>query len=395
MTAPRTIAGPIETRASLATRARVMAAVAVRMMLHDKLKSLGTLVGVVFATLLANQQAGTFLGLMQKNVMLVSNTRADLWILPRALPTLQATAPMSISTLHRARVAPGVQWAEPLAYGGASMKIPGGGTEQVTLVGARLPRGAGGPWNIVRGDQASLREPGAVFFEDSEREKYGALNLRGQRELNGRTVHAAGFTWGLIPFGPAYAFAEYDTASELLGLASDQTHFVLVGVAPGARPEAVRDELRRRLPDAQVLTRGEFERKIILYILTRTAIGVSFGTSTLFGLIVGFVIVALTMFSSVIDNLREFGTLKAIGATNTDLALLLLVQSVLFACAGTLVGLALVSRMSEAIRSANLAMVLPPWLFAGTFAAMVVMCVLASSLALARVRRVEPGMVFR
>jgi putative ABC transport system permease protein len=395
MSAERTFAKPIMGRASLLTRLRVMAAIAVRMMLHDRLKSLGTLIGVVFATLLANQQGGTFLGLMQKNVMLVSNTRADLWIVPRTLPTLQASAPMSISTLHRARVAPGVAWAEPLAYGGASVKIPGGGTEQVTLVGVRLPRGAGGPWNVVRGDVTSLREPGAVFFEDSEREKYGGLNLHSQREINGRTVHAAGFTWGLIPFGPAYAFAEYDTASDLLGLARDQTHFVLVGVDSGARPEAVRDELRRRLPDAQVLTRAEFERKIILYILTQTAIGVSFGTSTLFGLIVGFVIVALTMFSSVIDNLREFGTLKAVGVTNGELAVLLLVQSALFALFGTIVGLALVSRMAEGIRSANLAMVLPPWLFAGTFVAMLVMCVLASSLALARVRKIEPGMVFR
>ncbi|MBL8684343.1 MAG: FtsX-like permease family protein [Myxococcales bacterium] len=389
------IAGPITTRAGFFTRIRVMTAVAVRMMLHDRLKSIGTLVGVVFATLLANQQAGTFLGLLDKNTMLVANTQADLWIVPKTLPTLQQAAPMSISTLHRAQVTPGVAWAEPLAYGGANLKVPGGGTEQVNVVGARLPRAAGGPWNIVRGSVADLREPGAFFFEDSERAKYGGMNLRSQRELNGRTVHAVGFTWGLIPFGPAYAFSDYDTARDVLGLAQDQVHFVLVGVAPGQSPERVRDALRERIPDAQVLTSREFESKIRRYILTQTAIGVSFGTSTFFGLLVGFVIVALTMFSSVIDNLREFGTLKAIGATGWDLALLLLVQSVLFALLGSLVGLALVSRISEGIRSANLALVLPAPLFVGTFVVMTLMCLAASSLALARVRSVEPGMVFR
>jgi putative ABC transport system permease protein len=388
-------AGPITTRASLLTRLRVMSAIAVRMMLHDRLKSIGTLVGVVFATLLANQQAGTFMGLLEKNTMLVANTRADVWIVPRTLPTLQQAAPMSISVLHRAQVTPGVAWAEPLAFGGASLKVPAGGTEQLTVVGTRLPRGAGGPWNIVRGSINDLREPGALFFENAERVKYGGMNLRSQRELNGRTVHAVGFTWGLIPFGPAYAFAEYDTARDLLGLERDQTNFVLVGARPGQSPEQLRDALRARLPDAQVLTSREFESKIRRYLLTQTAIGVSFGTSTLFGLLVGFVIVALTMFSSVIDNLREFGTLKAIGATNWDLAIILLVQSVLFALSGTLLGLALVSRIAEGIRSANLALILPPWLYLGTFAVMTLMCISASSLALIRVRRVEPGMVFR
>jgi putative ABC transport system permease protein len=388
-------AGPITTRASLLTRLRVMSAVAVRMMLHDRLKSIGTLVGVVFATLLANQQAGTFMGLLEKNTMLVANTRADVWIVPRTLPTLQQAAPMSISVLHRAQVTPGVAWAEPLAFGGASLKVPGGGTEQLTVVGTRLPRGAGGPWNIVRGSVNDLREPGALFFENAERVKYGGMNLRSQRELNGRTVHAVGFTWGLIPFGPAYAFAEYDTARDLLRLDRDQVNFVLVGTQPGQSPEQLRDALRARLPDAQVLTSREFEAKIRRYLLTQTAIGVSFGTSTLFGLLVGFVIVALTMFSSVIDNLREFGTLKAIGATNWDLAIILLVQSVLFALSGTLLGLALVSRIAEGIRSANLALILPPWIYLGTFAVMTLMCIAASSLALIRVRRVEPGMVFR
>lgn len=388
-------AAPITTRASWWKRFLVMSTVAVRMILHDRLKSLGTLVGVVFATLLANQQAGTFIGLLEKNTMLVSNTRADVWIVPATLPTLQSASPMSVSVLHRAAVTPGVAWAEPLAYGGASLKVPGGGTEPLTIVGTRLPRAAGGPWNIVLGSVGDLREPGALFFENAERRKYGGLNLRSQRELNGHTVHAVGFTWGLIPFGPAYAFAEYEQARELLHLDRDQVSFVLVGAEPGQTPEQLRDALRARLPDAQVLTSREFEAKIRRYLLTQTAIGVSFGTSTLFGLIVGFVIVALTMFSSVIDNLREFGTLKAIGATNGDLAIILVVQSVLFALVGTLVGLTLVTRIAEAIRSANLAMVLPPWLYLGTFAAMTLMCIAASSLALVRVRSVEPGMVFR
>jgi len=125
------------------------------------------------------------------------------------------------------------------------------------------------------------------------------------------------------------------------------------------------------------------------------AIGIMFGISTVFGLIVGFVIVSLSMFSSVVDNIREFGTLKAIGATNIDLMLLLLVQATIFGVIGSVIGLAIVSQMAKGIRSAKLAMSLPPELTFGTAALMVVLCIAASSLALLRLRKVEPAMVFR
>jgi putative ABC transport system permease protein len=391
----RAVAAPIEGRAGHALRWSTMARVGWRMMFHDKLKLVGTLLGVVFAVVLSNQQAGTFLGLLQKNTMYVDNAGADLWITPLDAPQVQPGRFLTDSELMQARAAPGVAWAEPIIYAGAQISVPGGSNQQISLIGTRAPHFRGGPWNVVSGEREALARPDTMLFEDSERENFGNLNLGSVREVNGRQVRVGGFTWGLIPFGPAFAFAEYDLARMLIGLPADQASFVLVGVAPGADIEAVKAELARRLPEAQVITRQEFSRSTVRYILTKTAIGITFGTSTLFGLIVGFVIVSLSMFSAVVDNIREFGTLKAIGATTSDLARVLFVQSVTYALMGSLVGLAIVSRMAEGIRSAKLAMQTPPQLMGGTVALMVVLCVMASSLALLRLRRVEPAMVFR
>jgi hypothetical protein len=107
-------------------------------------------------------------------------------------------------------------------------------------------------------------------------------------------------------------------------------NFGLVKLEPGADPNAVKAELKSRLHDSDLMTRPEFERAIVKNVLTKTPIGITFGTSTVFGLIVGFVIVSLSMFSAVVDNIREFGTLKAIGAKMTDLAILLFVQSLIY-----------------------------------------------------------------
>jgi putative ABC transport system permease protein len=356
---------------------------------------IGTLFGVVFAVILSNQQAGTFLGLLKKNTMLVDNAGADLWVLPPSAPMIQAGPSLPDAVLMQARTTPSVAWAEPLLFGGGIVKRQDGGAEAVQIIGVKLPAMKGGPWNIVAGSPAALAQPDTVIFEDSQRDKFGGMNLGSVRELNGIKVRAGGFTWGLVPFGPAFAFADYDLARSLLHFEAHRLSFVLVGVALGKDPAAVAADLQRRVPEARVMSAAELRSSTVDYILTRTAIGITFGTATLFGLIVGFVIVALTMFSAVIDNLREFGTLKAIGATNGDLAVLLLVQSIVYALMGSLLGLAVVSLMANGIRSAQLAMNVSPALFGGTVVAMLGLCVFASSLSLLRLRKLEPAMVFR
>jgi putative ABC transport system permease protein len=333
--------------------------------------------------------------LMQKNVMFIRNAGADLWIVPPATEALQPGKLMSDTALGQARVSEGVEWAEPLIYGAATMSLPSGGSQPVTIIGTAVPRFAGGPWNLVRGDRDVLRAPDTMIFEDADRELYGNLNLGSVRELNGRRVIAGGFTFGLIPFGPSFSFADYDLARELLGVPNDQLHYVLIGAKPGAELGAVKREIMRRAPETLVFTKSELESATIRYILTRTAIGITLGTSAVFGLLIGFVIVSLSMFSAVVDNIREFGTLKAIGATTGDLARLLFVQALAYASMGSLIGLALVTRVAEGIRSAKLALQLPWELLLGTALLMIVMCVFASSLALFRLRKVEPGMVFR
>jgi len=374
---------------------RTMVTVGARMMFHDKLKMIGTMVGVIFAVVLTNQQVGVFLGLLSKNTMFIDNAGAALWVVPAATQTLQAGKPLPMAALYAARTTPGVRWAEPLLFGGATMSLPTGGSEPVTLVGTKSPAWRGGPWNIVAGSVDALRAPDAMIFEDSERDKFGGLNIGSVREVNGHRTTVGGFTWGLLPFAPSYALADYDYARELMGTPSDQTSFVLVGLDTNADTAAVIRALQAKVGANQVLTTGAFRNRVLRYLLVSTGIGATTGTSSAFGLIVGLVIVSLSMFSAVVDNVREFGTLKALGARNRDLAVLLLVQSTLYGLMGSMIGLNQIAFISNAVRSPQMALVLPWQAYVATPALMVLLCALASLLALFRIRSLEPGMVFR
>jgi len=388
------VARPIELKS--AHSIRFMAPLGISMMWHDKLKLAGTLVGVAFAVLMSSFQTALFLGLLLRNTMYVDRVDADIWITPKNTQILEGgdgTIPKNI--VEVARSVNGVAWSAPLIVGNAGLKLPMGGQKGVRLVGTELPAARGGPFHIVVGKTKDLELPDAMFFEDSRRENFGGLNIGSVREVNGHRTVAVGFTVGLIPFGPPYAFSSFDMAREILRIPSDEVSYVMVGLTPGADANAVVRRLQKTFPAQLVMSRADIRSKTIGYILNESGVGGSTAMAVIMAVFCGFAIVSLTMFSAVVDHVREFGTLKAIGATNFDLAKLLLAQAVTCAIAGTIIGVALAAQMVAKARGPELPVALPIWLIGVSLVGMIIICVTAALVALLRVRAIEPAMVFR
>ena len=116
------------------------------------------------------------------------------------------------------------------------------------------------------------------------------------------------------------------------------------------------------------------------------------GAATLLGLFVGLVMVAQTLYASVLDRLAEFGTLKAIGATERQVFSILFLQVLSMSLAGSLIGLLLVGVIQRIYDTPQAPIVIPWWVSLGSCVLVLLICLAAAMLPYLRIRRVDPMM---
>jgi len=131
------------------------------------------------------------------------------------------------------------------------------------------------------------------------------------------------------------------------------------------------------------------------YWSSRTGVGAGFFTTAVLGIIVGFVVVGQILYSGTLQYLREYGTLKAMGARNSMVVRVILSQAMISAAFGFIAGGALAFAMRAAMAGANLTVSLFPGLFAATLVVTILMCSLASLLSIVKVLRLDPASVFK
>jgi putative ABC transport system permease protein len=106
-----------------------------------------------------------------------------------------------------------------------------------------------------------------------------------------------------------------------------------------ARAQLIVDQLRRRMPGYFIYTMEEFASLLTINSvgLLRDFIGVVIGIA----LIVGFIVVAMAMYTAVLERTREIGILKALGASSGYILNLLFRETLLIAIIGSILGIAM------------------------------------------------------
>ncbi|MHB0956069.1 MAG: ABC transporter permease [Pirellulaceae bacterium] len=373
-----------------------MWSVAVKTLLADRGKLFTALVGVVFSIVLVDVQGGLFLGLIQKAGLLVDCGEADIWVGHRRIHNVDFPRDIPRRWVARVRGTVGVKAAEPYLIGFTEMTLPDGGFGNVIVVGSERASNLGDAWNFVQGDASSILQTDGVVLDVGEQVKLGHPQVGDVREIGRVRARVVARTRGITNFVVTpYVFTTYDRALKFLRRPSDRCSYILVQTQPGADRDEVCAAIKQRLPEVEAFPKEVYSRISVNYWMTRTGLGISFGAATLLGLFVGLIMVAQTLYALVLDRLPEYGTLKAMGATEEQIFGLLVTQATALALVGAALGLLAVGFIQEHFSTPKAAIVVPWWLSLGSCLLVLVICLISSLLPYLRIRKVDPVMVLR
>ena len=235
-----------------------------------------------------------------------------------------------------------------------------------------------------------------LIMDRSAKLRFGSFEVGEYRELGGRRFRIIGRSAEAESFTTTpVVFMDFANAQSLLQQLSGQTTYVLVKVAPGFDPKEVAARLRPMLPYNDVHTREEWAAQSRGYWVKSTGLGLSMGVTVFLGILVGVVIVAQTLYTSAVENIRQFGTVKAIGGSNWDIYRILGEQALVNAVLGFLLGAAGSYGVRPVMAGLHLNVLLSPQFSAIVFVGTVAMCLAAALFSFRRVALIDPALVFR
>ena len=175
--------------------------------------------------------------------------------------------------------------------------------------------------------RAASREAGAIVVDRSEYPKLHIDHVGHTTEITGVRAEVVALTSGIRSFTTSpIVFTDLRTARSFMpGLGTDAVTYVLVKVAPGASVARRRARGSTRCRTWPRTRPPQMSERTRTYWSTRTGVGAGFFTTAVLGMIVGFVVVGQILYSGTLQYIREYGTLKAMGARNSMVVRVILV----------------------------------------------------------------------
>lgn len=387
-----------------------MASIARKNLLQDIPRFLVAQAGIMFAVSLVTIQTGLQRGFASSSSLLIDKSQADIWVASEKMVHMELTLPLPFERVSQAQKVAGVDRAEAFIFDGKLWRDKNDNLGSVTMIGFDPEGKLFSPWNITKGSVKDLTQPFTIFVDETSLE---GLNLKGvgdsgkissslKARVVGLTNGAKSLVLGDLVFTSLENASTYenpmaDAATTPKALsAKDLVTFVLVRAKPGENLESLKKRLNAALPNTRAYTRDEMSLQTQRYWQERSGIGFILGLGAVVGIIVGVVIVGQILYSSASDHIKEFGTLKAIGASDWIIYSVIVEQALWMAVMGYIPGIALclgVAAWTAATQS--IVILITPMSAATVFGITVVMCVGSALFAIQKVTRVDPAIVFK
>ena len=418
---------------------RPMASIARKNLFEDIPRFLVAQAGIVFAVSLVTIQIGILRGFSRSTARVIDYSSADLWIASKDIVHLELSSPMPAQRVEQAQAIEGVDRAEALMIRSSVWRDSTGKINPVRIFGfdpnSRLFAG----WQLTQGDLAALNQPYTVIVDQSSLKVLGLKQISDRGTIGSfgalpaqfvgvtqdtQSIASSAFIYTSLANANAYGIGGSDTGvtcsrqpNGVISCANqnpaftppsanpapprrvnvqDPISFVLIRAKPGQDLNQLKKRLEAALPDTQAYTQAEITDLTQTFWTDRTGIGFVLGLGATVGFVVGMVIVGQILYSSVSDHIREFGTLKAMGASNWVIYSVILEQALWMAVLGYIPSIAFCLGLGVWTQAAKGIMILiTPAMGGGIFVLTVAMCVGSAMFAVQKVTRVDPAIVFK
>ncbi len=375
--------------------------VALKMLTGDRAKYLGLVFAIAFCTFLLENQTSIFAGILKRTgSQILDVTDADIWVMDAKTEYFEQTKALKDTDLARVRSVDGVEWAVKLFKGYPVARTRAGKFATCILLGLDDATLTGAPRKMLLGSWQRLREPDSIVIDNAGYILLfpgEPLQLERELEMNDHKVRIVGISDASAPFlSYPVVHTRYSQAVNFVGRERTQLSYVLVRPQHGVGAEEVcwRIEAQTGL---RARTTDQFRWDCIRYYLKNTGIPVNFGITITIALIVGTVVAGQTFYLFTVENLKQFGALKAIGVTNWRLTGMVLLQAFTVGLIGFGLGTGMAAGFFEIFlrKIPTRGLILMWQTVALTGGCILLVVIIASLLSIRRVVVLEPAAVFR
>jgi putative ABC transport system permease protein len=378
-----------------------MVPIARRNLLAEQTRFAVAVGGVAFAVFLIILIQSLFMGYRQSAGAIIEEMPFELWVVQDGTFDLyHSTSILPSSYAEEIRGVPGVAHAERLLGRQILIELDDGkqerefflafeGEAEGPAVAAGLPRD--GPSRTASGPTLAAPAMGEVIVS-TELARSAGINVGDTLSLGdiGLTVADTNDD------GPSYrgfSYLNFDDARKLFGL-PDSLNYVSVDLAAGADGSEVSARINEAVPGVDVLDRQEFADRSRSEIDVFTPV---LAVVLSIGFIVGAAVISLTIYTATIEKARDFGVLKALGASRWYLYRIVTAQSFAIGFLGFATGVPLAIAVSRLIASIvpEFVTLFVPEAIIGVLAVVLLMCLISAILPTHRISRIDPAMVFR
>lgn len=354
-----------------------------------------SLFGIAFATFLMCIQGSLLYSFIRAASRVVDSVDADLWIISKGTPTFDYVSSIPERYAELALGVEGVHDAGRGIAGWSPIQRPNGNKTLVMIIGVEKKYQGQLPDVVDMANAVGFADSGLVL-DASDASRLGYDKFSSAVQIAGRRGYLLAETSGFASFiGSPLIFTSYVDAHQYLNMDRTQTSFIILHVSSGHDPASVRDVLRSRFRDVDVWTSSELSWRSRQFWLVQTGAGGALTTAAVLGFGIGLVLVAQAIYGITAENIEEFATMKAMGASDRDVHSVVLIQSLLCGIFGGIFGLLAVEPFSVVLRVMVSWMTVPFWMYLVVVGALAFLCILASLIAARPAVRIEPARVFR